>query len=93
MTAGADYLLAGDIFKIANVDNIFEVVSDVSVAAGGTATIAINPPIYPGGSPSNNAALTITGVKLNAYIVEPPDLPETDASDYGYVTVTFGEAV
>jgi len=92
MASGSGYLYAGDIFRIAGIDNIFEVVATVSVPAGGTATIAIDPPIY-GVSPSNNAALTITSVKLKAYIVEPPDLPETDASDYGFVTVTFGEAV
>jgi hypothetical protein len=94
MTAGSGYLLAGDIFAIAGVDNVFEVATaTVSVAGAGTATIAITPPIYSGGSPSNNAALTITGVKLKAMIVEPPDMPETDAANYGLVTVTFGEVV
>lgn len=93
MASGAGYLYAGDIFSIAGIDNIFEVVATVSVPVGGTATITINPPIFAGGSPSNNAVLTITSVKLKAYVVEPPDMPETDASDYGYITITFGEAV
>jgi hypothetical protein len=93
MTAGSGYLLAGDIFKIANIDNIYECTASVSVAAGGTATFAISPPIFEGGEPSNNAALTITAVKLKARIIQPPDFPESDASDFGILKVTFGEAV
>jgi hypothetical protein len=92
MTAGAGYLLAGDIFSIANVDHIIECTASVSVAAGGTATIAINPPFFAGGSPSNNAALTITGVTLKAKVIGV-EMPETGPNNFGVLKITFGEAV
>ena len=92
MTAGSGYLLAGDIFRIAGIDNIFECTASVSVATSGTATIAINPPIFAGGSPSNNAALTITGVTLRAKVIDL-DMPETGPDNFGVLKITFGEAV
>jgi hypothetical protein len=84
------YLRAGDIIKVAGVLYVLEITADAT-----SGSLGINPPIFTGGSPSNGAAVTYTGVTLDANIVSPPDLPKTTgaSADYGDITVTFAEAL
>lgn len=86
---------AGDCFKIAGLNQLFRVTADAnSGATTGPATIYINPPILVGASPADNAALTIAGCKLRAYIAEYSPLPAAGPDEYiaGF-SVTFIEAV
>ena len=86
----ADWLMVGDIFSIAGVNTVYETIADVSVAASGTATITLSPPIV--NAPASLAALTVSAVKVRAVILEPPDMPETGPDDFGVLTVKFSEA-
>jgi len=93
-TPGADWLLAGDIISFAGINCVYDVTADVTEAAG-EATIPISPPIYTGGSPADDAAVTTTGVAVRAIIAEPPDWPDTsgDSADWGTLTVRFVETL
>jgi len=87
----ADWLMVGDIFTLAGVNTVYEVISDASTTASGTTTLAISPPIVT--APSNSAALTVSAVKVRAVILEPPDMPETGPDDFGVLSVKFSEAL
>ncbi len=88
----ADVMRIGDVFALAGLNQLFRVVtSDVTSDGAGAATIDINPPILVGSSPANNAALTITGNLLRAFIVDY-DMPPTDAAEFVSLTVQFREA-
>ena len=52
-------LRAGDIFKVAGSNLVYDVTADATTNASGQVTLSINPPIFSGGSPADNAALTI----------------------------------
>jgi hypothetical protein len=89
-----NWLRAGDIFTTPFAP-VREAAANVTTNAAGQATIPINPPIFTGGEPGDGDALTITGVTLQACILEPPTFPTTNASayDYGELTVTFSETL
>jgi len=92
----SNVLRAGDIVKIAGIKRVFDVTADASSNGVGTgvAIISINPPIFVGGSPADNAALTINGVALDAFIYSDPNLPSIGANQYiGGLTLTFRESV
>jgi len=91
----SNWLRAGDIIDIAGVNGAREVTADTASVANGHVQIPINPPIFTGGSPADNAAVTITGVTLTACILEPPTLPSTSgtSSDYGEVSCRFSEVL
>lgn len=93
-TASANGVLrAGDIIKFAGVNTVYFVTADVNSNASGQATILINPKIYSGGSPANNAIITINNVKFRAVIVNLPELPKAMPGDvYGEFEITFREA-
>lgn len=90
-----NWLRAGDILSIAGVNAIREAASDVNSEANNFVRVPVNPPIFTGGQPSDNAVVTITGVTMTAVILDSPDLPNTTAAsmDYGTVSVTFSEAL
>jgi hypothetical protein len=93
-TPGAGWLKAGDVISFAGINCVYDVTADVTEAAG-DATIPISPPIYTGGSPADDAAVTITGVSVKAVIAAPPDWPDTsgDSADWGVLTVRFVETL
>ena len=85
---------AGDCIKIAGLNQLFRVTADAdSGATTGPATIYINPPILTGSSPADDAALTVSGCKLRAFVMEYSPLPAAGPDEFvmGY-TVTFAEA-
>lgn len=92
--AGANPVLrAGDIITVAGLAMAFDVTADVN-RSGVAATIPINPAIFAGNSPANNAAVTITGVKMTAVVVEPPNFPRIVTSQHVIgMTVRFREVL
>ena len=81
---------AGDLVTFANITPTYEVTADGNSDGGGLVALPISPPIFSGGSPADNAPLTTTGVTITAIVVAA-DFPESNASDFGILTVTFEE--
>lgn len=90
-----NWLRSGDIMRIAGLSPVYELTADVSSEAGGYALLSLNPPIFAGGSPADNASLTITGVTMPACIIAPPDFPTTSGkgADYGELLLQFSEVL
>jgi hypothetical protein len=88
----SNWLIAGDIFTVTGVNHAFDVMATVDTDASGNAEIPVSPPFYTGNSPADNATLTISAVAIRAIIADAPDMPNTDATDYGLVKVRFAEA-
>ena len=74
VTGSSPGLRAGDIISVNGIAHVFDATADVNISAGAMA-IPINPPIFAGGSPADNAAVTITAVQLNAKLASAPDIP------------------
>lgn len=86
-------LRRGDLFTIGGLIPVYSVTADVVSDGAGLATLPINPPIYAGGSPADNAALTITGVLFRVRLLERPHLPPSDTARLiDGLTLTFVEA-
>lgn len=68
---GSDPVLkAGDLIRLAGLNQIYELTADAPNLAAGATTLAIYPPIVVGGSPANDAAITYAApVMLKAVIV------------------------
>lgn len=64
----------GDIIKISG-HPVFDITADAPNLAAGATTLAINPPIFTGNSPTNNAPITYTGVLIVARIARRPASP------------------
>lgn len=90
-----NWLRAGDIVSVAALGPVYEVTATVNSEAGGYASIPVNPPIFTGGAPSDNAVVTITGVTLSACLLEPPTFPTTSGrgNDYGELVCKFSESL
>lgn len=87
-------LRAGDIFTIAGLSQVFDVTADAPNLAATAATLAINPPIFTGGSPADNAIITYTAVRLNAFLLVAPDIPPAGPDMMiGGLSCSFREAV
>lgn len=93
-TGSNPVLRAGDIIRVAGISQIFEITADAPNLAAGATALSISPPIFAGGSPADNAAITRTGVRLNAIICEPPAFPDFSANEYleGF-QLSFAEVV
>lgn len=85
---------AGDHVKIAGLNDLFEIYEDASSDGTGTATLKINPPIPSGSAPADNAAVTTTGAKLRAIIVDVPSFGEVRSVHfYDNFEAWFAEAI
>lgn len=90
----ANILRAGDIIKVAGLKHVLDVTADATSSISGQVTLAINPPIWSGGSPANGAAITVTGVTLDAFIYQEPSLPAAAANGFiAGLSITFRESV
>lgn len=61
-------LKAGDLFTMVGVADAKDMLADATSDGGGAATLSFGPPILSGGSPGNNADLTITNVKMTCIL-------------------------
>src|SRR6266550_2755851 len=88
-----NWLRAGDILSVGGLAPTYEISADTNSQASGFVAVPINPPIFSGGAPADNAVVTITGVTLQACILEPPTFPNTSGvgADYGELVVKFSE--
>jgi hypothetical protein len=85
-------LRAGDLLTVAGVPYTLRVTADASASAG-AATLAIDPPIAAADAPVDNAALTVAGVVLQAYLASAPSIPTVDEDGFlRGLAVTFLEA-
>lgn len=75
-------LLAGDILVWAGSTVVRDVTADVNSNGSGQATIPVSPPIFAGGSPADNAALTVSGVLFRATLLDPPIIPEAGPDQF-----------
>lgn len=84
---------AGDIISFAGIAHVFDLTADAPNLSAGACALAINPPIFAGGSPADNAIITYTGVRLNAKIAEAPNIPAAGPDTFiGGLTIVFREA-
>lgn len=89
-----NWLRQGDIFRFAGLNPVYDVTGPVNTTAGGAAAVPLNPPIFVGGSPADNAVVTIDDVTFRAVIHEPPQLPSSDAVGVlADLSLVFREAV
>jgi hypothetical protein len=91
----AGWLLAGDIFRVQGLAQVLQASADVNTEGDGRALIPLVTPLFTGGSPSDNAGLTITGVTLDVVLLEPPAFPSTTGvgASYGELVLKFSEAL
>jgi hypothetical protein len=91
----SNWLRAGDPVSVTvgTTPRILQATADVSTQANGYVAIPINPPLYTGSAPVDNSAVTISGTKVRACLIEPPQFPETSgqSADYGNLVLTFRE--
>lgn len=72
----------GDIIRLAGISQVFDITEDAPNLVSGGAALKINPPIFTGASPAHNAAITHTGVRLNAILAEKPSFPAYGANEF-----------
>lgn len=93
----SNYFRAGDLISVpvGSLNYVLEVGADVSTQANGYAAVPITPPLFTGGAPSDNAAISTSNVQMRCILLEPPSWPESSGSsaDYGELSVIFGEAL
>lgn len=89
------WLKAGDLIKVAGCAVLFDVTADVNTNSSGQASIPISPPIFAGGSPADNAAVTIDAstIYFSAVIADVQEFPTQDVTRYiaAGLTVTWRE--
>ena len=84
---------AGDVIRVAGLDQLFTNTATVNSTSSGVATLTIDPPIAAGGSPADDAALTRASCTINAYISEKPSFPRGEpGSILAGLKLTFREA-
>ena len=77
---------AGDCFTVPGVDVLFRVTADVDADGSGLATIAIEPPIVAGSSPTNSGTLSVGYLTLASNPIATTNGSTT-------ITVTHGSAL
>jgi hypothetical protein len=85
-------LKAGDLVKFAAIDTVYEITADCDSDGAGDATLPINPPVFSGGSPGDNTAVTVTAsVLFKAYIFDL-QIPAHGPDDWVSVRLSFQES-
>ena len=87
----SNWARAGDLVTFAGITLVYEVPTDTNSVGGGAVTLPISPPIFSGGSPADEAAVTTTGISVTAIVIGA-DFPRTNANNFGLLTVQFLEA-
>lgn len=91
----ANWLRSGDIISVVGGAVVFDVTGDVTTDGSGNATIPINPPIFSGGSPADDAVVTIdpASIFFKAIMVDVSEFPIQDTTRYidPGLTITWRE--
>lgn len=93
--ASTTVLKAGDVIRVAGVNQVLSLTADAVSNGSGQATLAINPPLYSSASPGDNAVITTNatpGSVLFTVFLEDVQMPDA-AEDEFYIglTITFRE--
>lgn len=91
---GSDPVLKkGDLISIQGLSPVYQLTANAPNLVAGAAGLSINPPLFAGSSPADNAVITYVGVLFNAWILEMTDIGEIEPNGIldGF-TVTFIEA-
>jgi len=84
---------AGDVISVVGVGSVLQVVDDANSDGAGDATLSVNPPIFVGSEPLDNAVITTTDVTINAVIADQPTWPPVgNAFWYQGFSLSFREA-
>lgn len=88
-------LRAGDIIRVPGVPYALELTDDAPNLSGGGTTLAINPPLFAGTSPTNGGAVAYSGITLIARLAEEPDLSAAEDGAFlvDGLTLVFREAL
>jgi hypothetical protein len=81
-------LKAGDLITFASIVTVYEITADVTSNGSGVATLTINPPVFAGGSPADNDAITIT-----ASVVFTAKIIKVDFPSFGPYARVAGQVV
>jgi len=90
--ASTEVLKAGDIIKVAGVPYILDVTEDATSDSDGSATLSISPPIFSGGSPAEDAAITYTAVTFKCVLARAPNIPRSEQFLAG-LSLVFREVI
>lgn len=82
----------GDLVTFDSITTVYEIVADVTSDGSGNATLTINPPIFSGGSPADNAAITVTASAVFTAIIVDLSIQESNVGELQEVTATFQES-
>jgi hypothetical protein len=85
---------AGDCIKIAGCAALFRITAAANSDGSGKARVYINPSILVGSSPADSAAITRTGCKMTAFVLDYSPLPAAGPDEFiaGF-SVTFRESL
>jgi hypothetical protein len=88
-------LRAGDIIRVVGVPYALELTDDAPNLSAGATTLAVNPPLFAGASPTNGGAVAYSAITLIARLAETPDLPPAEDGAFliDGLTLTFREAL
>lgn len=92
-TSTTDVVRAGDVVRFAGLDGVYRITADASSDGAGAATLSIIPTIPAGGSPADNAALTLSSVEYTVYISGYEPGQATPNNFLTGLSVTFREAL
>jgi hypothetical protein len=90
-TGQTPWIRGGDIVKFAGLNLVYDVTADANSDGGGAVSLPISPAVFSGGSPADEAAVTVTGVTVRAIVVSA-DMPTMRPAELGIARVTFAEA-
>jgi hypothetical protein len=63
---------AGDVVKFSGLNLLYTIPDDASSNGSGEVTLPVDPPIFAGGSPADNAPITRTGCTVRAALASEP---------------------
>jgi hypothetical protein len=86
-------LKKGDLITFASIVTVYDVTADATTNGSGEVTISINSPIFSGGSPADNAAITITASVVWTVKIVELELPSYGPSNWVSVRLRFQEDV
>ncbi len=85
------WIKGGDVVTFAGLTLVYEITADANSDGSGLVVLPISPAIFSGGSPANNAAVTVTGVVAQAIVVGY-DGGDMKPDEFSIWTVAFQEA-
>jgi hypothetical protein len=86
-------LKKGDLITFNAITPVYDVTADGTSDGSGNLTISINPPIFAGGSPAENAPITVTSSVVWTVKIVELDIPAYRPDNWVSVSLRFQEDV